>query len=73
MAGGGVAANSRLRERLAETAAARGARLYIPPLSFCGDNAAMIAAEGYFELMAGKTVPLSENAYASLEEAPGGF
>ena len=71
--GGGVAANSRLRERLRETTDALGAKLYIPPLSFCGDNAAMIAAEGYYEFLAGKTAPLSENAYASLEEAPGGF
>ncbi len=71
--GGGVAANSRLRERLREATDALGAKLYIPPLSFCGDNAAMIAAEGYYEFLAGKTAPLSENAYASLEEAPGGF
>ena len=71
--GGGVAANSRLRERLLETAEKTGVKLYMPPLSFCGDNAAMIASQGYYELLAGRTAELSENAYASLEEAPGGF
>lgn len=46
---GGVAANSHLRTRLAEVASEHGARIFIPPLSLCGDNAAMIAAEGYYE------------------------
>ena len=39
--GGGVAANSRLRQRLAEMAAALGVEVFIPPLALCTDNAAM--------------------------------
>lgn len=48
--GGGVAANSRLRERFAEEAAARGLRCLVPDRSFCTDNAAMIAAAGLWRL-----------------------
>ncbi|MCE5333013.1 MAG: tRNA (adenosine(37)-N6)-threonylcarbamoyltransferase complex transferase subunit TsaD [Desulfobacteraceae bacterium] len=44
---GGVAANSRLRKRLGEEAAAAGCRLHLPPIRFCTDNAVMIAAAGY--------------------------
>jgi N6-L-threonylcarbamoyladenine synthase len=44
---GGVAANSRLRERLAQEAASAGFRLYLPPVRFCTDNAVMIAAAAY--------------------------
>ncbi|MGV8074291.1 MAG: tRNA (adenosine(37)-N6)-threonylcarbamoyltransferase complex transferase subunit TsaD [Syntrophobacteraceae bacterium] len=44
---GGVAANHRLRERLAEEAARRGLGLHLPPLRYCTDNAVMIAAAGY--------------------------
>jgi N6-L-threonylcarbamoyladenine synthase len=41
--GGGVSANNRLREQLAEMCAEEGAELFIPPLSLCTDNAAMAA------------------------------
>ncbi|MDR3555239.1 MAG: tRNA (adenosine(37)-N6)-threonylcarbamoyltransferase complex transferase subunit TsaD [Syntrophobacteraceae bacterium] len=44
---GGVAANGRLRERLAREAAAQNLRLYLPPVKFCTDNAVMIAAAAY--------------------------
>ena len=44
---GGVAANSRLRERLAQEAASGGFRLYLPPVRFCTDNAVMIASAAY--------------------------
>lgn len=44
---GGVAANGRLRERLAQGAAAGNLRLYLPPVRFCTDNAVMIAAAAY--------------------------
>ena len=47
---GGVAANTRIRQKLAEQAAAAGRRLHIPPLAYCGDNAAMIAAAGFYRL-----------------------
>jgi tRNA N6-adenosine threonylcarbamoyltransferase len=51
---GGVGANRRLRERLAEALRARGARVYHPRLEFCTDNAAMIAAAGLARLKAGE-------------------
>ncbi len=51
---GGVAANTRLREKVRQDAAARGIAVSIPPLNLCGDNAAMIAAAGYHCLKAGE-------------------
>jgi N6-L-threonylcarbamoyladenine synthase len=50
--GGGVAANSRLRERVAETAARGGRRVFLPPRELCTDNGAMIAAAAWWRLMA---------------------
>jgi len=44
---GGVAANSRLRQRLHQDAAVHDLTVYIPAMPLCGDNAAMIAAVGY--------------------------
>ncbi len=61
---GGVAANSHLRRRLGELAKKMGRRLHLPERALCGDNAAMIAAQGYFELMAGNTADASLNASA---------
>ncbi|MBK7861502.1 MAG: tRNA (adenosine(37)-N6)-threonylcarbamoyltransferase complex transferase subunit TsaD [Archangiaceae bacterium] len=52
---GGVAANSRLRALAAERVAEEGARLYLPPLSLCTDNGAMIAVAGYEALRRGVT------------------
>jgi N6-L-threonylcarbamoyladenine synthase len=51
---GGVGANKRLRARLAEAAAARGASLHFPRPEFCTDNAAMIAYAGWARLSAGE-------------------
>ncbi len=62
---GGVAANSRIRADLERACALRGATLYLPPLSLCGDNAAMIGAQGYYEYLAGKRADMSLNAYAT--------
>ena len=62
---GGVAANSHLRAALTELCGRLGRPLYLPPLSLCGDNAAMIAAQGYYEYRAGNLAPLSQNAYAT--------
>jgi len=45
---GGVAANSRLRHNMGEALKRRGKQLFYPSLSLCTDNAAMIAAAGYF-------------------------
>ena len=61
---GGVAANSHLRRRLVEIASRHGRKIYIPPISLCGDNAAMIAAQGYYEYAAGKLADSSLNASA---------
>ena len=50
---GGVSANSRLRARLAERAVKEGIELSLPALSYCTDNAAMIAAAGQRALLQG--------------------
>jgi N6-L-threonylcarbamoyladenine synthase len=63
---GGVAANSRIRADLESAARAGGRRLYMPPLSLCGDNAAMIGCQGYYEYLAGVRAGMSLNAYPSL-------
>ena len=62
---GGVAANSRIRADFAKAAAEAGVELYVPPLSLCGDNAAMIGAQGYYEYLAGHTAGQDLNAYAT--------
>lgn len=51
---GGVSANLLLRERLTFEAEKIGAKVYFPPLELCTDNAAMIASQAYFNLLAGK-------------------
>ena len=61
---GGVAANSHLRRRLSAVAKKCGAEIFIPPLSLCGDNAAMIAASGYYEYERGNLADASLNACA---------
>ena len=48
--GGGVAANSRLRQRVAEAATATGRRAFLPPKELCTDNGAMIAAAAWWQL-----------------------
>ena len=67
VAAGGVAANSRIRADLTAAATEAGLTLYIPPLSLCGDNAAMVGAQGYYEFLAGHTAGSGLNARASLE------
>ncbi len=64
---GGVSANSVLRRRAEELAGRLGLPLYLPPLSLCGDNAAMIAAQGFYELRVGHVADSSLNAFASRE------
>lgn len=68
---GGVAANSRIRADLERACHAAKLRLFLPALDLCGDNAAMIAAQGYFELLAGHTADASLNAYATRDLALG--
>jgi N6-L-threonylcarbamoyladenine synthase len=61
---GGVGANSHLRARLARVASDQGVDIYIPPLSLCGDNGAMIAAAGYYEYERNNLADSSLNASA---------
>ena len=68
---GGVAANSTLREQAEARTKAADIRLYAPPVSLCGDNAAMIAAQAFYEFEAGRIAPLSLNAYATRDIALG--
>ena len=56
--GGGVAANSRLRERVTEVAAATGRRAFLPPLELCTDNGAMIAAAAWWRWERDGATPL---------------
>lgn len=63
---GGVSANSLLRRRMKEECEKAGIQLYMPDLSLCGDNAAMIAAAGYISAIRGETAELSLNATPSL-------
>lgn len=65
-AGGGVAANGYLRERLSEACQKEGLKLVLPAKKHCTDNAAMIAAEGLIQYRAGNFAPLSLNARASI-------
>lgn len=62
---GGVAANSRIRADLTRETQKRGVRLCMPPLSLCGDNAAMIGAQGYYEYLSGNLADQTLNAYAT--------
>ena len=62
---GGVAANSRIRADILAAAEKLGAQVYMPPLSLCGDNGAMIGAQAYYEYKAGNVADMSLNAYAT--------
>ncbi len=62
---GGVAANSHLREAVSKFAEKKGICLCLTPKALCGDNAAMIGAQGYFEAMAGHFADASLNAKAT--------
>ena len=62
---GGVAANSRICADILSAAEKLGAEVYMPPLSLCGDNGAMIGAQAYYEYLAGNTSDMGLNAYAT--------
>lgn len=63
---GGVSANSQLRAMLEQRCKEKGYSLCLPPLSLCGDNAAMIGAQAYYEFLAGNLADLSLNAMATM-------
>ena len=67
---GGVSANSVLRADVIELCKKHDWELYLPELSLCGDNAVMVASQGYYEYLAGNVAGLELNAYAgkSIEE-----
>ena len=62
---GGVAANSRIRADILAAAEKLGAEVFMPPLSLCGDNGAMIGAQAYYEYQAGNIADMGLNAYAT--------
>ncbi len=64
--GGGVAANSRLRAKVADAAAATGRSVFLPPPSLCTDNGAMIAATAWWRLRADGPTPLDAGADPNL-------
>lgn len=63
---GGVSANSLLRKRLQAECEKLGYTLYIPELKYCGDNAAMVGVQAYYEYLNGNTTDMSLNATATL-------
>lgn len=63
---GGVSANSGVRTAFEIACAERGISLYMPELKYCGDNAAMIACQGYYDFLAGKRADESLNGIATL-------
>lgn len=68
---GGVSANSVLRADMEALCKKHGFRLYLPELSLCGDNAVMVASQGYYEYLAGKRAGLELNAFAGLDITEG--
>ena len=64
---GGVAANSRIRRDFQQAAENEGIELYVPPLRLCGDNAAMIGCQAYYEYLDGVSAGADLNAYANME------
>jgi len=60
--GGGVAANSRLRERFLDTCGDLGVRAFLPSRAMCTDNAAMVAAAGWWRLSLFGSSPLDTGA-----------
>lgn len=64
---GGVSANSVLRKRMENEAEIHGWQLYLPDLSLCGDNGAMVGAQGYYEYLSGSRADLSLNGRATAD------
>ena len=67
---GGVAANRGLRERLQRESVRKGINVHIPPLSLCGDNAAMIAAAAHGHLQDGSETVMQDDVYSRHRRTP---
>ena len=63
---GGVSANSAVRSLLEKECKKNGMKLYMPPLYLCGDNAAMIGCQAYYDHLSGKRAGMDLNAIATL-------
>ncbi len=63
---GGVSANTGIRSKIKKECDRRGFKLYLPEFKYCGDNAAMIASQGYFDFISGKRADDALNALATL-------
>ena len=63
---GGVSANSVLRKKMNILCKKHGWELYLPPLDLCGDNAAMVGSQGYYEYLSGNLASESLNAFATM-------
>lgn len=63
---GGVSANRLVRREFDRICKMRGWQLCVPELSYCGDNAAMVAAQGYYEYLSGKRAGMELNAQAAM-------
>ena len=68
---GGVAANSRIRSDLQAACVGSGDHLFLPELRWCGDNAAMIGCQGFYEFQAGHLAGWDLNACATRDLALG--
>ncbi len=63
---GGVSANSELRSRTEQMAKDRNIKFHTPQLKYCGDNAAMVGVQAYYEFLSGNVADVSLNATATL-------
>lgn len=63
---GGVSANRLVRREFAKICEERGWELSVPELKYCGDNAAMVGAQGYYEYLSGKRAGMELNACAAM-------
>lgn len=64
---GGVSANSVLRAEMQRLCKQKCIKLYMPQLYYCGDNAAMVGAQGYYEFINGSAAGLNLNAFATMD------
>lgn len=63
---GGVSANSGIRESIEKACKKKNYKLFLPELTYCGDNGAMIACQGYYDYLAGRRADESLNGVATL-------